>query len=91
MKNEIRKEIKMAKRDLELELKILRDNIDIIKYEELKEKDHKNLIYGWIFQDNIILRETIKELKKTFSKREIAEIVDVYIKVLQLCQKGGNK
>ena len=66
---------------------LLRKNIDIIKYNKLKELNKNDIIYSFAFNDNDVLKEDIEELKESYNYQYIYDILNVYKEILQVIQK----
>lgn len=71
------------------EIRRLRKNVDMNKYQSLKESNTKDVLYGWAFENDDVLYESIENIK-WYDDKYIYTIVLVYIEILNNCQKDSK-
>ena len=65
----------------------LRKNIDREKYDELQQKNKADKMYGWAFEYGNVLYETKEQLIEKYMQYYVKDIFNVYLEILQNCQK----
>lgn len=71
---------------LEKNLIELRKNVDILKYNKLKKLNENDMFYSWAFDyDNVLYEDVVND--GFYTKQYIKDILNVYIEVLEKCQK----
>lgn len=71
---------------LERKVTDLRKNVDILKYNKLKKLNENDMFYSWAFDYDDILYDDIAN-DGFYTEQYIKDILNVYIEVLEKCQK----
>lgn len=69
----------------------LRGNVDIKKYDKFKKRNKNDIIYGWCFNDDSVLKESLTYLRTDYKDVSIFDILNTYIEVLEHVQKEEVK
>lgn len=71
---------------LEKNLIELRKNVDILKYNKLKKLNENDMFYSWAFDyDDVLYEDVVND--GFYTEQYIKDILNVYIEVLEKCQK----
>lgn len=71
---------------LERKVTDLRKNVDILKYNKLKKLNENDMFYRWAFDyDDVLYEDVVND--GFYTEQYIKDILNVYIEVLEKCQK----
>ena len=84
-------DIKRKYEKLEDLRKQMKENDKAMKYfEYLKELNKRDLMYGWLFEENAMLNETLEDLD-IYQKPYVLSVLQVYINELEnILEKTNN-
>lgn len=84
-------DIKRKYERLEELRKQVKENDKAMKYfEYLKELNKNDLMYGWLFEENAMLNDTLEDLK-IYQKPYVLSVLQVYINELEnILEKTNN-
>ena len=72
------------------EIKKLRKNVDKNKYQALKKINTRDFLYGWAFENDGVLYESIEDIRSCYENRYVNSLMLVYIEILNCCQKDSK-
>jgi hypothetical protein len=72
------------------EIKKLRKNVDKNKYQALKKINTKDFLYGWAFENDDVLYDSIEDIRNCYENRYVNSLMLVYIEILNCCQKDNK-
>ena len=72
------------------EIKKLRKNVDKNKYQALKKINTRDFLYGWAFENDDVLYDSIEDIRNCYENRYVNSLMLVYIEILNCCQKDNT-
>lgn len=71
---------------LERNVRELRKNVDILKYNRLKKLNENDIFYGWAFDyDNVLYEDVVND--DFYNVQYTKDILNIYIEILEKTQK----
>ena len=72
------------------EIKKQKKNVDKNKYQALKKINTKDFLYGWAFENDDVLYDSIEDIRNCYENRYVNSLMLVYIEILNCCQKDNT-